>query len=30
MAVLHKIDVAGIRLYTNHGCMKEEDIIGSH
>jgi len=30
MAVLHKIDVAGIRLYTNHGCMNEEAIIGSH
>ena len=30
MAVLHKIDVAGIRLYANHGCMNEEAIIGSH
>lgn len=27
---LHQIDVFGIRLYTNHGCMDEEAVIGSH
>ncbi len=27
---LHRIDVEGIRIYTNHGCMEEEAIIGSH
>ena len=30
MAMLHQIDVHGIRLYSNHGCMQEEAIIGSH
>ena len=30
MAVLHQIDVHGIRIYTNHGCMQEEAVIGSH
>jgi dihydroneopterin aldolase len=30
MAALHQIDVHGIRVYTNHGCMQEEAIIGSH
>lgn len=30
MAHLHQIDVFGIRIYTNHGCMGEEAIIGSH
>ena len=30
MAILHKIDVTGIRLFANHGCMNEEAIIGSH
>ena len=30
MAMLHQIDVHGIRLYSNHGCMREEAIIGSH
>ena len=28
--MLHQIDVHGIRLYSNHGCMEEEAIIGSH
>lgn len=27
---LHRIDVEGIRIYTNHGCMEEEAVIGSH
>ena len=30
MATLQQIDVHGIRLYANHGCMQEEAIIGSH
>ena len=30
IAMLHQIDVHGIRLYSNHGCMQEEAIIGSH
>ena len=30
MAVLHQIDVHGIRIYTNHGCMQAEAVIGSH
>ena len=30
MAMLHQIDVHGIRLYSNHGCMQEEAVIGSH
>lgn len=30
MKHLHQIDVFGIRIYTNHGCMTEEAIIGSH
>ena len=30
MSTLHQIDVYGIRIYTNHGCMQEEATIGSH
>ena len=30
MAALHQIDVHGIRIYTNHGCMQEEAVIGSN
>lgn len=30
MSTLHQIDVHGIRIYTNHGCMQEEAAIGSH
>lgn len=30
MSPLHQIDVHGIRIYTNHGCMQEEAVIGSH
>ena len=30
MATLHQIDVHGIRIYTNHGCMEEEAVIGSN
>ena len=30
MAALHQIDVHGIRVYTNDGCMQEEAVIGSH
>ena len=30
MAVLHQIDVHGIRIYANHGCMQEEAVIGSN
>lgn len=30
MAALQQIDVHGIRIYTNHGCMQEEAVIGSH
>ncbi|HCP41212.1 MAG TPA: dihydroneopterin aldolase [Cryomorphaceae bacterium] len=27
---MHQIDVHGIRVYSNHGCMPEESVIGSH
>lgn len=30
MKSIHRIDVHGIRLYANHGCMEEEAIIGTN
>lgn len=26
---MHKIQLENVRVYTNHGCLKEEDLIGS-
>jgi dihydroneopterin aldolase len=26
---MHKIQLENLRIYTNHGCLHEEDLIGS-
>ncbi|MFT5925584.1 MAG: dihydroneopterin aldolase [Rubritalea sp.] len=26
---MHKIQLENVRIYTNHGCLHEEDLIGS-
>jgi dihydroneopterin aldolase len=26
---MHKIQLENVRVYTNHGCLHEEDLIGS-
>ncbi|MFT7119331.1 MAG: dihydroneopterin aldolase [Flavobacteriales bacterium] len=26
---MHKIQLENVRIYTNHGCLLEEDLIGS-